>query len=167
MLSCRFYLFLLASCRGAAMTVLLPGMSLNLRVNLNHWNGFLKLKEMNWPHGILSTVHVIFRQKPTLALSGNGKEHANGLWTKTMEIVPGGYYQLNAFFKAENTGQPWRSVLARIIWLDEVNMTDRLYRISLYTERPVSCRMEPNRKSLPGTCFSQKSKDRACLQVGC
>jgi predicted amidohydrolase len=70
-------------------------------------------------HSIDSSV--IFRQKPTLALSGNGKEHANGLWTKTMGIVPGGYYQLNAFFKAENTGQPWRSVLARIIWLDEVN----------------------------------------------
>ena len=64
---------------------------------------------------------VIFRQKPTLALSGNGKGHANGLWTKTMDIVPGGYYHLNAFFKADNTGQPWRSVLARIIWLDEGN----------------------------------------------
>jgi predicted amidohydrolase len=70
-------------------------------------------------HFIDSTI--IFRQKPTLALSGKGKGHVNGLWSKTIDIVPGEYYHINAFFKADNTGQPWRCILARIIWLDENN----------------------------------------------
>ncbi len=61
---------------------------------------------------------LLFRQKPTLTLSGGGKKHANGLWTKSKDIDPGEYYHIKVFFKADNTGQPWRSVLANIRWLD-------------------------------------------------
>lgn len=62
---------------------------------------------------------LIFRGRPTLTLSGNNKEHANGCWFKTITVIPDQHYRFRVYYKTENVSQPWRSVLARIIWFDE------------------------------------------------
>ena len=33
--------------------------------------------------------NIRYNGEPTLALAGNGNEHANGSWTKTYEVTPG------------------------------------------------------------------------------
>ena len=62
---------------------------------------------------------VLFDGKPTLALSGDGKEYVNGCWSYSYEITPGKYYEFITHFKPENVFQLNRSILAQIIWQSE------------------------------------------------
>jgi predicted amidohydrolase len=59
-----------------------------------------------------------FQDKKTLALSGKGREYANGYWTTTVSTVPGKPYTFMAHYLAENILEENRSVLARIHWRD-------------------------------------------------
>lgn len=70
----------------------------------------------------------IFRGTTTLTLAGDGKEHANGCWYTVKDVQPGQFYRFKVYFQAEKVEQPWRSVFASIIWMDEnekkVGMTE-------------------------------------------
>jgi predicted amidohydrolase len=61
---------------------------------------------------------ITYDGKPTLALSGAGKEYSNGHWYTIMNTEPGEYYQFKTNFISSNVEEPGRSVLARIIWQD-------------------------------------------------
>ncbi len=60
---------------------------------------------------------VLYRGRPTLALSGDGKGFVNGSWRKTFDVEPGKYYECVVRFKLENVKQLDRTVLAQIEWL--------------------------------------------------
>jgi len=62
-----------------------------------------------------------FRGAPTLTLSGGGKEYADGHWYKIVEVEAEKYFLFRSYFNASNLDEPNRSVLARIIWLNESN----------------------------------------------
>ncbi len=61
---------------------------------------------------------VMYEGKPTLALSGAGKEYSNGHWYAIVNTEPGVYYQFKTNFTSSNVEEPNRSILARIIWQD-------------------------------------------------
>jgi len=60
----------------------------------------------------------IFHGKPTLALSGGGKEYADGHWYTVVDVKPGEYFQFRAYFTTSNVEEPDRSILASILWQD-------------------------------------------------
>ncbi len=60
-----------------------------------------------------------FNGKPTLILNGGGKEHADGHWYKVVSVTPGEYFQFRSYYQSTNVDEPKRSILARVIWLDE------------------------------------------------
>ncbi len=64
---------------------------------------------------------VVYKNKPTLTLSGGGKKYANGCWKTTRDVIPEMYYRFKVFYKARHVEEPGRSVLAGIIWVDENN----------------------------------------------
>ena len=61
---------------------------------------------------------VKFQGAATLAMEGGGKETCNGNWYTHVEIEPSAFYEFRAYFLPENIDELYRSVLARIIWLD-------------------------------------------------
>jgi len=61
----------------------------------------------------------LFGEEPTLVLAGGGKAYSNGLWTKTVSVKEGDFYQFKAFYQTVKVEEPLRSILARLIWLDE------------------------------------------------
>ncbi len=67
----------------------------------------------HWPDS-----EITYQGQPTLALAGDGKFHANGCWTKTVEVTGEKWYRFEVFFKAEGIQELHRSILARVIWLD-------------------------------------------------
>jgi predicted amidohydrolase len=56
--------------------------------------------------------------KPTLALSGGGKEYSNGHWYTIVNVEPGQFFQFRSNFIVSNVEEPERSILARVIWQD-------------------------------------------------
>ena len=65
--------------------------------------------------------NILYRNKPTLTLSGAGKEHANGCWYQIFNIIPGNHYKITVHYKTTQVQEPLRSVLTRVIWMDEDN----------------------------------------------
>lgn len=63
---------------------------------------------------------VTFKNQPTLVLAGGGKEIANGCWYTSKEVEPLSFYEFNAYFLEENVEELYRSVLARILWFDDL-----------------------------------------------
>lgn len=62
-----------------------------------------------------------FRNFPVHTLSGGSVEYSNGCLVKVLNVNPGKYYRFRLHFLAENIKEPGRSVLARILWMDESN----------------------------------------------
>ena len=62
---------------------------------------------------------IMYRNNPTLTLSGGGNKYANGCWYTIMDIAPETFYRFSVHYKAYQIDQPGRSVLANIIWMDE------------------------------------------------
>lgn len=60
-----------------------------------------------------------FDSKPTLSLTGKGKEFAAGHWYKVVPAEPGIFYKFRTHFKSSEVQEPHRSILARVIWHDE------------------------------------------------
>ncbi len=54
-----------------------------------------------------------------LVLEAAGREGVNGKWAKTMGVEADQYYQFQALRKTEGIAVPRRSVLVRLVWLDE------------------------------------------------
>lgn len=54
-----------------------------------------------------------------LGLSGQGNAAVDGRWVRTVKVEPKKHYQFTAQFQAQNVVTRERSVLARVIWLDE------------------------------------------------
>lgn len=61
---------------------------------------------------------VKFQGAATLAIEGNGNENTNGNWQTTLDMDASTFYEFTAYFLPENIDEMYRSVLARIIWLD-------------------------------------------------
>jgi len=60
-----------------------------------------------------------FRGQPTLILGGGGKEYADGHWYKIVHVEAGAYFQYRSYFMATKVEESNRSILARVIWLNE------------------------------------------------
>ena len=60
-----------------------------------------------------------FHNKPTLGLSGEGKEYVDGHWSKTVTVEAEQYYQFKTFFKTAKVEEPGRCIQGRVIWLDQ------------------------------------------------
>ena len=69
------------------------------------------------PVGFIDST-ITYDGKPTLALTGGGKEYSNGHWYITLNVEPGEFFQFRSNFMASNVEEPERSILARIIWQD-------------------------------------------------
>ncbi len=63
--------------------------------------------------------NLLFRDKPTLVLSGGGKASANGNWYTVMDVEPGKYYLFKTYYLGKHVEEPNRCVLACILWQDE------------------------------------------------
>jgi predicted amidohydrolase len=61
---------------------------------------------------------ITYEGKPTLALTGGGKEYSDGHWYTIVSTEPGEYFQFQANFISSNVEESNRSILARIIWQD-------------------------------------------------
>ena len=59
---------------------------------------------------------VRYEGKASLALSGDGKEYANGSWSLEMEVTPGNFYEFRTCFHPSKVDMPNRTILARIDW---------------------------------------------------
>src|SRR5688572_17426935 len=59
--------------------------------------------------------------KPTLGLSGEGKEYVDGHWSKTVTVEAGQYYQFRTFFRTTKVEEPGRCIQGRVIWLDHAD----------------------------------------------
>jgi predicted amidohydrolase len=57
--------------------------------------------------------------KPSLFLSGGGKEYCDGHWSTLVKVVPESYVQFHALFLASRVEEPGRSILSRILWQTE------------------------------------------------
>jgi len=55
----------------------------------------------------------------TYLLSGDGKEHVNGQWTRTVAVEAGEAVQFEVFYQADNVEEAHRSILSRIVWLTD------------------------------------------------
>jgi len=55
----------------------------------------------------------------TLALAGDGRQYADGCWTRTVPVEPNTYYRIRTHFQARNVDEPHRSVFARLLWQDD------------------------------------------------
>lgn len=62
---------------------------------------------------------VRFKGQPTMALSGGGKAYAAGYWYKIVTAEPGEHYHFQTHFQSQGIDEPARSVLARVVWLDD------------------------------------------------
>ena len=57
--------------------------------------------------------------KGSFAISTDGREGLAGHWARTFPVRGGQYYSFRARRKVKNVAVPRRSVLARILWLDD------------------------------------------------
>ena len=59
-----------------------------------------------------------YEGEATLALSGSGKAHANGMWTRTVDVEAGESYLFEVHYMAKDVEEPNRCILSRIEWQD-------------------------------------------------
>ena len=85
-------------------------------LDLSEWKLESQRKEIT-PVGFIDST-VKYDGKPTLALSGGGKEYSNGHWYTIVNVEPGQFFQFRSNFIASNVEEPERSILARVIWQD-------------------------------------------------
>ena len=62
---------------------------------------------------------ILFKGTPSLSISGNGKQSANGWWSKSVTARPEKDFEFITHFLAEKVEEPSRSILARVIWLND------------------------------------------------
>ncbi len=89
--------------------------SARLSAQNSNWEFQSLRSEIDPAHWISTEVQ--FKGEPTLVLSGDNKEYANGSWTRTYDVVPEQYYEFTSYFKSENVDQVDRSILSQITWL--------------------------------------------------
>jgi len=89
--------------------------SARLSAQNSNWEFQSLRSEIDPAHWISKEVQ--FKGEPTLVLSGDNKEYANGSWTRTYDVVPEQYYEFTSYFKSENVDQVDRSILSQITWL--------------------------------------------------
>lgn len=85
-------------------------------LNPSEWKLESQRKEIA-PVGFIDSA-IRYDGKPTLALSGGGKEYSNGHWFTVVNVEPGEFFQFRSNFMASNVEEPGRSILARVIWQD-------------------------------------------------
>jgi predicted amidohydrolase len=57
--------------------------------------------------------------KGAFVIESNAREGLAGWWTKTVPVKGGQWYRFEAFRRVKNVAVPRRSVLARVLWLDD------------------------------------------------
>ena len=85
---------------------------------------------------------ITYRGRPTLGLAGGGKEFADGKWVSVTDVESNSWYRFTAKYITEDVEQPRRSIMARIIWLDE-NGRQANYP---YTEYPATLHGKTNER---------------------
>jgi len=60
-----------------------------------------------------------FGGRPSLALAGNGRASTDGRFTRRVPIEPGKHYLFECRYASRDVDEPLRSILARVVWLDE------------------------------------------------
>lgn len=55
-----------------------------------------------------------------LVIRADEREGLHGWWQKTVSVSGGQHYLFSAWYRAENVSVPRRSVLARVVWHDEI-----------------------------------------------
>src|SRR5437867_2938886 len=83
-------------------------------INPSEWKFESQRKEIAPVWYVDSTI--TYEGKPTLAITGGGKDYSNGHWYTVVNIEPGEYFQFQANFITSNVEESYRSILARIIW---------------------------------------------------
>jgi len=106
-------IFLLIAHAAMAVQAVLPG-------NLSHpasWR-FESQRSALLP---VSSVNndLLFRGSATLSTSGGGREYSNGCWYAFANVNAQTYYRFQVYFKTENVEEPYRTVIARILWIDK------------------------------------------------
>src|SRR2546427_2976902 len=57
----------------------------------------------------------------TFVIRADEREGLHGWWQKTFSVTAGQHYQFSAWRPTENVAVPRRSVLARVLWRDDVD----------------------------------------------
>jgi predicted amidohydrolase len=60
-----------------------------------------------------------------LGLAGRGDDAVDGRWVREVKVASGRVYRFRAEYRAKGVARPERSVLARIVWLDDSDRTRR------------------------------------------
>ena len=58
-------------------------------------------------------------RKGSLVIAADGREGLDGFWVKSFQVTGGKSYRFQAYRSVENIDSPRRSVVARILWVDE------------------------------------------------
>ena len=61
---------------------------------------------------------MLLEDAPTMVIYGGGNDIANGCWYTNLEVQPMGWYEFKAQFRIDDIDEPYRSVLARVLWFD-------------------------------------------------
>ena len=60
-----------------------------------------------------------------LGLAGRGNDAVDGRWAREVAVTPGQVYRFRAEYRARGVATPERSVLARLVWLDDSDRSRR------------------------------------------
>ncbi len=72
-----------------------------------------------------------------LGLAGRGDDAVDGRWAREVAVTPGRIYRFRAEYRAQGVATPKRSVLARIVWLDDSDRARRAMDYPTAAEEPV------------------------------
>lgn len=61
---------------------------------------------------------LLFEGRPTLRLSGEGRDYADGRWVAETKVEAGSFLHFETHFLASAVEEPGRCILSRLIWLD-------------------------------------------------
>ncbi len=109
---------LLTSVNLLLMLILLPGYICNAQslTNVKQWQ-FASQRPEIAPLNEIDD-ETLYNGRSTLKLAGKGENSTNGYWYTNVKVEPLRWYRFNTYYKAENIEEPYRSLLARIIWLN-------------------------------------------------
>jgi predicted amidohydrolase len=81
------------------------------------WEFAAQREELNPIHYL--DEELTFENQSTMVLAGNGKKYVNGHWYRFTGVEPGNYYEFITHYQTDRIEEPFRCVLARILWYDQ------------------------------------------------
>jgi predicted amidohydrolase len=71
-----------------------------------------------------------------LGLAGRGNDAVDGRWAREVAVAPGRFYRFRAEYRARGVATPERSVLARLVWLDDSDRSRRAMEYPTMSTEP-------------------------------